>query len=245
MVGQPKNSINASSSDQVKAPTECKTRGRAEDAAEAVKDMTALMKEMDPALVQQMVNCRNNAINLTKAFPEGDRRFDDFESDEDDNVDKEVEEDMEENDDNMDSDKEPDSDAIDEPCKGLLDDEMDVGPRACLDRVRKQYGFDVVAEMEAASLDFLQRIRLINFVRSLAKDGKAAEVIEQVRQVMAERNANVLAADEFLTPVIEGDLLLTVLETEDEEIDESDDHNRESDEVKDAIEKSLRDADVL
>lgn len=220
-------------------PSNCASRTRADDAANAVQDMAALMNGMDSEVVKRMVHARNAAAGVYLAFPEGDQRFASIESDsEDDN------EDVSANNSEEGSGTGDDANAEEsvEPCKGLLDDISDSGPRACILRVKEQYHFDIVGEMDSANLDFFERIRVVNHIRKLVNDGcEPSDIICDARIAMESKDVSILDNDALLTPVIKGDLVLTVLESE-TEVPES---GTRSEDVMDALQRSLRDSNIV
>ena len=77
-----------------------------------------------------------------------------------------------------------------------------------------QHHFDFPAISSSFQLDFYGRIRLVNFVRSGAKDGfSEADVLEGVHA------GAWLQEDKFLQPVLEDDAVLFSLEDDDEDAD--------------------------
>eukprot|EP00177_Eucheuma_denticulatum_P008419 GFKZ01015309.1.p1 GENE.GFKZ01015309.1~~GFKZ01015309.1.p1 ORF type:complete len:243 (-),score=53.15 GFKZ01015309.1:854-1582(-) len=241
MVG-PKESgaATAESSKQDSAysgPSECASRDRASDAADAVKEMARMLNDMNPDVVRRLVQARDAAASVHKAFPGGDRRFDPVEWDSDDDV---AGDDGEEETDIDDGDP---GGAEGESCQGLLDPCVDPNAVESLERVKREYDFDVVGEMNVARLDFFERIRLVNFLRTIVKEGaQPMEAVARVRQVLETRDGSVLADDRLLEPVIEGDVLLTVLETE-EDFEDAEFDTTER--VIDAVKDSLRETKIL
>lgn len=240
MVGRP-GPVSASAekkpSSSTTGPTECASRDRAEDAADAVKDMATILNTMDPDTVKRLVHAREAAAGVYKAFPEGDRRFDSIDSESDDDQ-------LEIDDDDQQGEGSP-ADAADlEGCRGLFDDKIDNGPRACLMRAKDEHGFDVVAEMDQAKLDFFERIRFVNYIRRIVvNDGVGGkDTVAKVRAVLNERDDTILADEKLLEPVIEGDLILTVLESEEDLEDSTTD---KTDDVIDAVQESLRASHIL
>lgn len=242
MVGHPDFHMNTSNDQASAGPSQCGTRDRAEDAAETVKDMANLLRGMDPAVVRRMVQARDAAAGIFKAFPDGDQRFVDLLSDDED--DEETESTVNEDEESPDGfvGESVGSDLVDR-CQGLFDGKFDNGPRACLFRAAEEYGFDAVAAMDEAGLDFFERIRLINFIRKLICDDEpVVEVLRRVRQILATKDSAVLKDDALLEPVLAGDLLLTVLESTDcDDADQAEEMER----LSNALEASLRNEKVL
>lgn len=217
----------------MQGPSGCATRGRAEDAADAAREMAGVMARMDPAVVRQMVRAREAAVGVLDVFPAGDQRFAAVESsDEEDGMAPEEEIDGE------DVDGGSEKGAGGDTCVGLLDDAVDKSPAACLARVERDYGLDLIAEMDAGGLDFFARIRLVNYMRAAVRDGMvAAEVVRKAQKIMEEKLPSVLEDDALLTPVVEGDVLLTALEGE--ECDDEDGVDDSAD-IAQAVENSLQ-----
>lgn len=216
-------------------PAQCGSRDRAEDAADAIKGMAKLVNGMDPAVIGRLVHAREAAAGVYKAFPEGDRRFDSVESESEGEEEEEVEEVV----------GEGDSGRVGgvEGCRGLLDENMDESPEACLKRAKEEYGFDVVAEMDEAKLDFFERIRLVNHLRKVMDGGTSAtDAVKHMRRILESKDQCVLGEDKLLEPVIEGDLVLTVLEREEDWLDAGKDNE---DDVIDAVRDSLRESHVI
>lgn len=221
-------------------PSNCASRTRAADAANAVQDMAALMNRMDPEVVKRLVHARNAAAGVYLAFPEGDQRFASVESDGEE--DDENDNDSDHSEIGSGAEGDPNVEDSSEPCKGLLDEASDPGPRACILRAKEQYGFDVVREMDNANLDFFQRIRIVNHIRKLViQGGTPSDIIRLVRIVLESKDSSVLEDDMLLNPVIQGDLVLTVLESE-TGISESDTN---SEDVIEALQRSLRDSKIV
>lgn len=222
------------------APSQCSSRKRVEDAAEAVRDMASLMRQMNPEVVKKLVHARNVAASVYEVFPGGDQRFADFESDDDADNSSEVK--SSEMPDDSASEIEPIDDQND-PCQGLFDATVHNGPLECLKRTKEDYNIDIVAEMDKAGLQFFDRIRLVNFIRRMISEGEApAEAIRRVRYTLSVQDESFLKDNSLLEPVIEGDLLLTVLESP-----EADDSNQNHDlaDLRHAVEHSLRQEHVL
>ncbi len=141
------------------------------------------------------MRARELAAGVTKSFPGGDERFAAVDSDSDADEEEEGE------------------DEPAEPCQGLFDATMDAGPEQCLRRAAAEHAFDLRAEMNAAKVPFLIRVRVANYIRALVRDGhKAEDVVRQAREAIADPTASVCADEKWLAPVLPGDLLLTVLE---------------------------------
>lgn len=196
------------------APAGCGTRDRAEDAADGALQIARMLGQMDSNVVQRMVQAREAALNIHRAFPGGDQRFIDAEDDDDD-----VGDDDDFNNDVQDGDDEEDDLVEEEACTGLFDNDVDGGPQACLQRVVTQYDFDLIKHMNDAQLDILQRIRIVNWIRTLVRveEQPFVDVVARAKEVFEGRgeDMHVLETDAFLSPVIEGDLLLTALESSD------------------------------
>lgn len=236
MAGSKRLEASSSSKEsfQTSAPADCASRDRASDAADAMQEMASMMNQMDPGVLRKLVQAREAALNLDKIFPGGDRRFDPIDSDDEDG-------DEEEEEHNAQQSKEGIG-GFEEPCQGLLDERVDPSPSECLSRAKTQYDFDLVGEMDKGGLDFFQRIRLVNHIRKLVKEGMdAVNVVEGVRSVIEKKSADILNNDSLLEPVVSGDLLLTALESEESDEVELDKGER----VIDAVEKSLREAKIL
>lgn len=195
------------------APAGCGTRDRAEDAADGALQIARMLGQMDSNVIQRMIQAREAALNIHRAFPGGDQRFIDAEDDDDD----EVGDHDDLNNDAQDGDDEEDDLVEEEACTGLFDDGIDAGPQACLRRVVTQYEFNLIEHMDDAQLDILQRIRIVNWIRTLVRIEKQppVDVIARTKEVFGGRgeDMHVLETDAFLSPVIEGDLLLTALES--------------------------------
>lgn len=240
MVGRDAPASSAGDASPPAGPADCAARDRAADAASAVNDMATMLNGMDRDVVRRLVNAREAAVALYKAFPEGDRRFDSVETDSDEeDGEGEGEGEGDETDDDILSE-----DAGGEACKGLLDDVMDPSAQACLRRAKEEHGFDVVAEMDDAGLAFFERIRVVNYVRNMVvNDGRAAgDALSDVRNILKTKDAGVLSDDKLLEPVIEGDLLLTVLESG-QDLDDS--AKDESEDVSEAVRESLRASHII
>lgn len=207
-------------------PEHCALRSRADDAEAVAREIRGRLESMDSTLLRQLVRARQSAVGIVDAFPDGDKRFasidsDDSDEDEqfgqldgDDDEGVEVEVDASgrliatKNDDSA-------GHALNEPCAGLFDDATYPSPQHALAHAVKGHGFDLVAEMDAKELDFLARVRLVNYIRMRIRGGDApGDVIVAVRDILAGRSNNdVLDAEQYLQPVIPGDVLLTVLES--------------------------------
>lgn len=248
MVGTTGSEDNKANSSHEKTtasgPTQCAIRDRASDAAEAVKELAQMMNQMDPNLVKRLVQAREAATNIYKAFPEGDQRFTSPAWESDEGEEDDIAEDPEVLEDEGQSGRGGSADdASGEPCKGLLDDRVDDSADACLERAKKEYDFDIVAEMDAAKFDFFERIRLVNHLRRMVDAGMGpAEALLAARWIIERRDQGVLANDSLLEPFIPGDLLLTVLETEEGVADSG---CNKTDDVIHAVQDSLREANIL
>lgn len=207
-------------------PSDCgSTHGRVADASAAMREMAAMVKSMDPSVVRGMLKAREAAEGIGRAFPGGDQRFVDSDDSEYEQGDeKEVEMD--------------DDDSHTDACQGLFDEIMHKSPLDCLQDTTAKYDFDLVKEMDSAGLDFFQRIRFVNFIRKVVKEGqKPTEAITNVKSVLERNDATVLENEQYLVPVLPGDVLLTALESEFVEED------REK--VDDALEQTLREEHIL
>ncbi|PXF42007.1 hypothetical protein BWQ96_08257 [Gracilariopsis chorda] len=224
-------------------PSECRSRQPAEEAAHAVQEMLSTMKHMDPEIVRRLVQARNAAESIHLAFPEGDQRFADMDCDFD-----EDEDDMEQSDSLDVGSTDPNSgygapDEDEEVCYGLLDNALYRSPQICLLKTKEKHDFDIVSDMNAAGLNLIERIRLVNYIRKLVTESTPVEqIIQRARAVISERDEEVLENDSLLIPVIEGDLLLTALET-DEELHK--DSERGATDMQDAIEASFREENII
>lgn len=217
----PPPAVKATTSNVSSAPGDCATRTATEDAAEAAVDFKARLDDMDSALLASLVQARESAAGIAAAFPEGDQRFASFDTDSEEGDGEEsvqgqaavVEE--EEGDDEGSENAGGGRDGGEgEPCVGLLDERMDSGPRAALARAREEYGLDLMGEMEKGGLDLFARIRLVNYARRCVREGDApSAVVGKLREVLGVGvQDGVLADNALLMPVVEGDVLLTVLE---------------------------------
>lgn len=248
MVGTTGNDDNKTDLSQgnttASGPAQCAMRDRASDAAEAVKELAQIMNQMDPNVVKRLVQAREAATSIYKAFPEGDQRFVSADWESDDGEEDDTEEDPEVPEDGEQFGKGTSAnDPNGEPCKGVLDNRMDNSAEASLERAKREYNFDVVAEMDAAKLDFFERIRLVNHLRRMVDAGMGpAEAAQEVRSIIERRVKDVLANNSLLEPFIEGDLLLTVLETEEGAADFEYDG---TDDVIHAVQGSLREANII
>lgn len=214
----------------VTAPGDCSTRSAREDAKDVAVEFKARLDGMDSTLLVSLVQARESAANISAAFPNGDQRFAPFDSDSDEDGlrwedgdgagaggGNKTENGRKFEDDGGDEvlDKgEEQEEGEAEPCAGLLDNQTDSGPRAALDRALKEYGLDLMGEMERGKLDLFARIRLANYVRRCVANGDGPkEVVKKVMDaVSAGSMEGVLADNGLLMPVLEGDVLLTVLE---------------------------------
>lgn len=240
MVGQPEPAASpqAGKAGSVLGPAGCFSRDRAEDAAGAIKDMAKLLNGMDRETVKRLVHAREAAADVYKVFPEGDRRFDSVGS-ESEGEEEEIEGD------GLFGEGATGELGTGEGCRGLFDDNMDDGPQACLLRAKEEQGFDIVAEMDKAKLDFFQRIRFVNYLRmSVVSDGLTPkDVIADLRAILKAKDPSVLSNDRLLVPEIQGDLLLTVLESEQDLVDST--RDRTDDAVIGAVQESLRASHIL
>lgn len=238
-------------------PSQCEHRSRAEDAAESAREMAQFMKGMDGEVAWRMIRAREAANNIREAFPEGDRRFTNVEDDDDEDVGEgpfaAEGEDLDDADDDADAgfeadvnEEEPYDDEGDD-CIGLLDDGVDAGPLSSLQRMKGTYDFDLVAELDNANLNLLQRIRLVNWTRKRIRERNLSpeDAIVTIRGILARRDNNILENDALLEPVVPGDVLLTVLEGVDDEdagrrVSGKDDDDDQENKVRDAVIRSLR-----
>lgn len=246
------------------APTQCAHRGRAEDAAAGTLQLIQMLQNMDEDVLQRMVQARETATNIHKAFPGGDQRFvnqdevDDEYDDEEDNEEDDLYEANAVAGGNVASEDEEDDGDV---CMGLFDDIVDPGPYASLRRVRDTYNFDLVSEMDNAKFDLFERIRVVNWIRKLMRvDCCTPEnAITRIREIFNRSgdDACILSDDSFLTPVVPGDLLLTVLEKYDDKAGmtgsgrqsnandlKNDGDDDDEDNVRIAVLQTLRDANV-
>lgn len=208
MMGRPDEEKNFEVTSNTTHPSQCASRGKVEDAREAVKEVANLLQNMDPTVVQRMMQAREANLSILEVFPNGDERFKDDDSEEDYEA---VEPSSQIN------GEEVGDDAAWGSCHGLLDDIIDPNPQVCLKRVKDEYQFDLMKEMKDADLDFLQRIRVVNFIRKAITGGEAAsESISQAKDVIRNRKDDILGNDAYLVPIVEDDLLLTALEEDDE-----------------------------
>lgn len=239
-------------------PSQCEHRSRAEDAAESAREMAQLMKGMDGAVAWHMIRAREAAINIREAFPEGDQRFANVEDDDDDveegpfAAEEEGLNDADADDDadagfEADVNEEEAYDDEGDDCIGLLDDGVDAGPLSSLRRMKGTYDFDLVAELDNANLNLLQRIRLVNWTRKRIRERNLSpeDAIVTIRGILARRDSTVLENDALLEPVVPGDVLLTVLEGVDDEdadgrVSAKDDDDDQENKVCDAVIRSLR-----
>lgn len=240
----------------VAPPEQCGSRERTEDAAHVVKEMVNVMKHMDPDIVGSLVRARIAAESISMAFPEGDQRFADADSDlEDGNYENENEDDDENDNDGLEEPEMPDEgsttpnqtygapDEDEEVCYGLLDSTLYRSPQMCLQKTKQKFGFDLIGTMDSADINLIQRIRLVNHIRKLVAESMSIdEVIQRARNILEERDETVLENDTLLIPVVEGDLLLTVLESGD---DRDAEILREAADVRNAVEVSLREEDLI
>lgn len=190
------------------APAGCALRGRAEDSALAAASFATHLRSMDNDVLNSLIRARESAAGLAKAFPDGDKRFADSSDEEEEEIEEENGSD----------------DGGDEPCVGLFDEtRTDNNPKLCLLRVRDEHNFDLLATMAEFSLDFLARIRTVNFIRHKVRDAvPTSQVIESAKEAMADKSSGIWKDDTLLKPVVEGDILLTALEDDIEDDDEDD-----------------------
>jgi hypothetical protein len=219
----------------IAGPSNCALRTRAQDAEVVACELRSRMDAMEPGRLAELVRARRSAAGITDVFPEGDQRFAPVEPDDDDEVGVDIDG-GEENDSDSDINAvETDRDGNllgssarrdpldDEPCAGLFDGKMDAGPHAALMRAKDLYGVDLLAAMTDSKLDFFERIRLVNYIRTRVRAGDTPEEAASAADaaIMAGRNVGILANDVYLKPVVPGDVLLTVLDTaEDDDADD-------------------------
>ncbi|GAA5914385.1 hypothetical protein JCM8208_002831 [Rhodotorula glutinis] len=86
----------------------------------------------------------------------------------------------------------------DQPARSLFDDSELASARAALEHDRDTHGVDLA--LLASTLDFFERIRLINWIRATRPDPASLRRLD--------RNAAFLDDDQYLKPVIEDDALL-------------------------------------
>ncbi|GAA5846271.1 hypothetical protein JCM9279_005883 [Rhodotorula babjevae] len=86
----------------------------------------------------------------------------------------------------------------DQPARSLFDDNELPSARAALEHDRDTHGVDLA--LLASTLDFFERIRLINWIRATKPDPASLRRLD--------RNAAFLDDDQYLKPVIEDDALL-------------------------------------
>jgi hypothetical protein len=219
----------------IAGPSNCALRTRAQDAQVVARELRSRMDAMEPARLAELVRARRSAAGIADIFPQGDQRFAPVEPDDDDEVGvdgdgaEEIDSDSDINAIETDQDgnllgNPPRPDPLDdEPCVGLLDGEMDAGPQAALMRAKDQYGVDLIAAMNASKLDFFARIRLVNYIRTRVRAGDSPEQAASAADaaILAGPNVGILANDAYLKPVLPGDVLLTVLDTaEDDDVDD-------------------------
>ena len=203
----PKRAVNVVGA--LAAPADCAHRNAADDGALAAASLAVHLRTMDAQVVQDLVRARELAAGVTRSFPGGDERFAEM-------SDSEGEE-MEVDEDNADDDDGAD------PCVGLFDDKVDPSAHASLARAKDESGLDLLAEMRTASMPFLARVRTVNQIRTLVRDGmKVADIVARARALIGDKTSVVWTKDELLQPVIPGDILLTVLEDEEDEEEEQD-----------------------
>jgi hypothetical protein len=181
---------------------------------------------MDPKVVAELVRTRRALNAATEHSADGNERYASYDSGDD--QDAEGTEDSEADDEDNEEELDPDGDAANpsrrgnagdaldgEPCQGLLDTQMDPSPAEALARAHRTYGVNLLAVMDKAELDFFARIRLVNYIRSRVMAGDSPQQASAAADaaVLAGANVGVLADDAFLKPVIPGDVLLTILDS--------------------------------
>ena len=217
---QRSGSKSSSTAEASQGPASVVTRSRAEDAAEATREMAELVAKMDRDKLARLVRARETAHGIKDAFPGGDARFASMDSDEEED------------------DYDGGEDEEEEECVGLLDQKKDTGPRAALERVKKEYNWDMVKEMDEGKLSLLERVRVLNYVRKRVAQGvKTKDVVKEAKAVIRDGKSEIRKDERWLTPVVPGDVLLTALEGKNCGSDEDDDDDCA---VADAVERELR-----
>jgi hypothetical protein len=136
----------------------------------------------------------------------------------------------------VDSDGSEDGDWLSEPDEepvsivSLFDDQVFTSPAAMLSHCREHHDFDFAANLKRLQLDFHGAVKLVNFVRSHAKEKKA---------LPQEISLKDLEDDRYLKPVLENDALLFTL---DEILEESEQSGAEVGSSPDAL--SARNKDL-
>ena len=207
-------------------PSNCQNRTLAEDAAAAAESARHYLEQMESSRLTTLVKARETAMGLNKLYPGGDHRFDDIDDEDED----EDEEDGWEDDEG--SCGEMDEGGGESLTMGVLDKKMDKGPLAALKRAKEEYGFDLVGLIRRQQFTFLERVRIVNYMRYLVEKGNSAEdVVKKVEAITFGENgtekkwAEDLSGESWLKPVVDGDPLLTVIDDVDEDnenVDETD-----------------------
>uniref|UniRef100_A0A7S2ZMP2 type I protein arginine methyltransferase n=1 Tax=Rhodosorus marinus TaxID=101924 RepID=A0A7S2ZMP2_9RHOD len=188
-------------------PSGCKDRGRVDDAYEAASGMRDEMSAYSPEVVAELVNARKVA--------EGADDWQREELEERRNT-------LDEDDQDQLEDDEDVSNEEDQPCLGLFDDVTDPSPAACLRRSKIEYNVDILQIAAERNLDFYQRIRLVNYIRKRRiHDRVDAQDLAQEVNSITEKDP-VLNDESLLTPIVDDDALLTVLEVDEDWEDEED-----------------------
>mmetsp|Transcript_748 Transcript_748/g.1563 ORF Transcript_748/g.1563 Transcript_748/m.1563 type:complete len:251 (-) Transcript_748:758-1510(-) len=217
----------ASFSDLV-APRDCRTLPELADVAqEGLRDAEGVIRRLEPGLARELLELRESAHRSESGLPEWvsvPGAFDDADGelvDEEDGGSLEVGEAA-----STDSDFEgserfdgDDDEGDEEPCQGLCDLRIDQNPKACLTRAKEEYDVDLLDMLRRHGIqDFLERVRVVNFARSLwiPCEGKHDEV-EKARQALEREmvswsRSQVRTGDEWLLPKLREDPLLTILE---------------------------------
>ncbi|KAL4897222.1 S-adenosyl-L-methionine-dependent methyltransferase [Aspergillus ambiguus] len=103
-------------------------------------------------------------------------------------------------------DVEPDDDT--QPVVGLFSDKLYPDVNAMLQESRDKYGFDLRRTKKELDLDFLDTIKLVNYIRSQVKEGNTSPDVS---------SKDKFADDVYLKPVLEDDALLYSLDDIDDE----------------------------
>ncbi|KAK7548745.1 protein arginine methyltransferase RmtB [Phyllosticta citricarpa] len=101
-------------------------------------------------------------------------------------------------------DVEPDADVEDVQVKGLFDEAVVFGSvRELVEGTKRAWGVDLAEVVARFGLDFYQRIKLVNYIRSQVRAGNSQPDLS---------SAAVFADDKYLQPVLEDDALLFLVD---------------------------------
>ncbi|KAK7518149.1 protein arginine methyltransferase RmtB [Phyllosticta citriasiana] len=127
-------------------------------------------------------------------------------------------------------DVEPDADVEDVRVKGLFDEAVVFGSvRELVEETKRVWGVDLAEVVARFGLDFYQRIKLVNYIRSQVRAGNSQPDLS---------SAAAFADDKYLQPVLEDDALLFLVDELGDSEEEAD-QDPQGDRVK-QLEEELR-----